>query len=303
LSIRAPLLAAVILLSAATTPALADPAIGKRVDAVFADDAVTLTEAGKTVLVYRTKPLDPAAEPGRANYVGALYAPDGAALVEDRPGDHPHQRGVWWAWMKVQTGGKTIADGWYMKGLTYFVREKRFLGDTEGGGTLTVDVDWMVNSGPELAYVARETTKVTVRPLKAGARRVEFDTTITSRVDALGLGGSEDDRGFGGFSIRLVDPEHLTFSSGGKIVTPNGGAIDAGSNMGFAWSGGSSSPNWAVGLACKADGQAVKRWMLYNDRSMQNCVFPGRAPLVLKKDQALRLQETLVIRPAARKKP
>lgn len=303
MSIRALLAAAVILLFAATTPALADPAIGKRVDAVFADDAVTLTEAGKTVLVYRTKPLDPAAEPGRANYVGALYAPDGAALTEDRPGDHPHQRGIWWAWMKVQTGGKTVADGWYMKGLTYFVREKRFLGDAEGGGTLTVDVDWMVNSGPELAYVARETTKVTVRPLRAGARRVEFDTTITSRVDALGLGGSEDDRGFGGFSIRLVDPEHLTFSSGGKVITPNGAAIDAGANMGFAWSGGSSSPAWAVGLACKANGQAVKRWMLYNDRSMQNCVFPGRAPLVLKKDQALHLQETLVIRPVAKKKP
>jgi hypothetical protein len=160
-------LAAALVLVFATTPALADPAIGKRVDAVFADDTVTLTEAGKTVLVYRAKPADPAAEPGRSNYIGALYAPDGAALVEDRPGDHPHQRGVWWAWMKVQTGGKTVADGWYMKGLSYFVREKRFLGDAEGGGTLTVDVDWMVNSGPELAYVARETTKVTVRPLTA----------------------------------------------------------------------------------------------------------------------------------------
>jgi len=282
-------------------PTLADPAIGKRVDAVFADDAVTLTEAGKTVLVYRTKPLDPATEPGRANYVGALYAPDGTALTEDKPGDHPHQRGVWWAWMKVQTGGKTVADGWYMKGLTYFVRQKKFLGDDEGGGTLTVDVDWMVNSGPELAYVATETTKVTVRPLKAGARRVEFDTMITARVDALGLGGSEDDRGFGGFSIRLVDPEHLAFSSGGKAITPNGAAIDAGSNMGFAWTG-DAAPAWAVGLACKANGQAVTRWMLYNDRSMQNCVFPGRAPLILKKDEALHLQETVVIRPVVKKK-
>ncbi len=300
MSLRRALLPLILGLALAA-PALADPAIGKRVDAVLADDAVTLTEAGKTVLVYRTKPLDPAAEPGRSNYVGALYAPDGAALTEDKPGDHPHQRGVWWAWMKVQTDGKTVADGWYMKGLSYFARQKRFLGDAEGGGTLTVDVDWIVNSGPELAYVATETTKVTVRPLKAGARRVEFDTTITSRVDALGLGGSEDDRGFGGFSIRLVDPEHLAFSSGGKAITPNGAAIDAGANMGFAWNG-ETAPAWAVGLACKANGQAVTRWMLYNDRSMQNCVFPGRAPLVLKKGEALHLQETLVIRPVVKKK-
>ena len=62
MSFRALLTAALLLIAG---PALADPAIGKRVDAVFADDAVTLTEAGKTVLVYRTKPLDPAAEPGR----------------------------------------------------------------------------------------------------------------------------------------------------------------------------------------------------------------------------------------------
>lgn len=303
MSLRAPIVIALAIAFAA--PALADPAIEKRVDAVFSDDSVTLTEAGKTVLVYRTKPLDPAGEPGRANYVGSLYAPDGTALIEDRPGDHPHQRGIWWAWMKVQADGKTVADGWYMKGLSYFVREKRFLGDAEGGGTLTVEVDWMVNSGPELAYVARETTKVTVRPLKAGARRVEFDTTITSRIDALGLGGSEDDRGFGGFSIRLADPEHLAFASGGKTVTPTGGAIQAGASMGFAWAGGSNSPAWTIGLACKADGRAVTRWMLYNERSMQNCVFPGRAPLVLKKDEALHLQETLVIRPPSppKKKP
>lgn len=303
MSLRALLASALILITTAAAPALADPAIGKRVDAVFADDAVTLTEAGKTVLVYRTKPLDAAAEPGRSNYVSPLYAPDGTALTEDKPGDHPHQRGVWWAWMKVQADGKTVADGWYMKGLSYFVREKRFLGDAEGGGTLTVEVDWMVNSGPELAYVARETTKVTVRPLKAGTRRVEFDTTIASRIDALGLGGSEDDRGFGGFSIRLVDPEHLTFSSGGKTIVPNGAALEAGASMGFAWSGGTNSPAWSVGLACKANGQAVKRWMLYNDRSMQNCVFPGRAPLVLRKDQTLRLQQTVVIRPIPKKKP
>ena len=300
MSLRSFLTATILALA---SPVLADPAIGKRVDAVFADDTVTLTEAGKTVLVYRTKPINPATEPGRANYISPLYAPDGTALTEDKPGDHPHQRGVWWAWMKVQADGKLVADGWYMKNLAYSVREKRFLGDAEGGGTLTVEVDWIVNSGDELSFVAREVTKVTVRPLKSGVRRLEFDTTITSRLDALGLGGSEDDRGFGGFSIRLVDPEHLTFASGGKTLVPKGAVLDAGQSMGFAWSGGSNSPAWTVGLACKANGQAVTRWMLYNVRSMQNCVFPGRAPMILKKDQTLRLQETVIIRPVAKKKP
>ena len=219
---RQPILAlfALVALAAPTAMAHADPAIAARVDAVLTDDAVTLTEAGRTVLVYRTKPLDPAAEPGRLNYVHPLYAPDGTVLTEDRPADHLHQRGVFWSWHQILVNGQRAADGWFMKGLTFHVRETRFKGDAEGGGTLTVNADWIVSSGPELDYVARETTKVRVYPLTDGARRIDFDTRITARIDALGLGGSDDVKGYGGFSLRLARPDKLTFASGGKTITP-----------------------------------------------------------------------------------
>lgn len=281
----------------------ADPAAGPRVDAVLTDDAVTVTEAGKTVLVYRTKSPDPAAEPGRLNYVHPLYAPDGTVLTEDRPADHLHQRGAFWSWHQVLVNGKSIGDGWFMKGLTFHVREKRFKGDAQGGGTLTVNADWIVTSGPELDYVARETTRVRVYALKDGARRIDFDTLITSRVDALGLGGSDDAKGYGGFSIRLVRPDRLTFASGGKTITPTDTALEAGSSMGFAWPAEPGSPAWTIGLSCKANGQPIKRWILRKSLSMQNCVFPGRAPFTLKKDETLRLRQTLIIRPASPLKP
>ena len=58
-----------------------------RVDAVFAEDGVTITDGGHPVLFYRTKASDPA-EPGRLNYIHPLYAPDGTLLTEDRPADH-----------------------------------------------------------------------------------------------------------------------------------------------------------------------------------------------------------------------
>jgi len=291
-------LAAMLALLAPATAVHADPAIGARVDAVLTDDAVTITEAGKTVLVYRTKPLDPAAEPGRLNYVHPLYAPDGAVLTEDRPADHPHQRGVFWSWHQVLVNGKLVADGWFMKGLTFHVREKRFKGDAQGGGTLTVNADWIITSGPELDYVARETTKVRVYPLKDGARRIDFDTLITSRVDALGLGGSDDAKGYGGFSLRLARPDRLTFASGGKTITPTDTALEAGASMGFAWPAEAGSPAWTVGLTCKANDQPIRRWILRKSLSMQNCVFPSRAPFVIRKDETLRLRETLIIRPA-----
>lgn len=291
-------IAALVALLAAGTAVQADPAVGARVDAILADDSVTLTEGGKPVLVYRTKPLAPSVEPGRLNYVHPLYAPDGTVLTEDKPADHLHQRGVFWSWHQILVNGKMVADGWYMKGLTFHVRERRFKGDSQGGGTLTVNADWIVTSGPELDYVARETTKVRVFPLKDGSRRINFDTVITSRAETLGLGGSDDAKGYGGFSLRLVRPERLSFASAGKTVTPADTAVAAGPSMGFAWPAEPGLPAWTLGLTCKVNDQPITNWILRKSLSMQNCAFPGRTPHLIRKDESLRLHQTLIIRAA-----
>ncbi len=157
-------LAAFALLSTAATAQAA-------VDAKLSPDSVTLTDNGRTVLVYRTRTNDPA-EPGRLNYVHPLYAPDGTVLTEDRPADHLHQRGLFWSWHQVRIGDEVVADGWFMKGLTFFVRGTKFQGQPDGSGVLTVDVDWIVTSRPELIYVAREITRVTVRPATSGPKRL-----------------------------------------------------------------------------------------------------------------------------------
>lgn len=107
--------------------ALARPGL----DAVIGPDGVTITDSERPVLFYRTKPAGPA-EPGRLNYVHPLYAPDGTLLTEDRPADHLHQRGVFWSWHQVRLGGDLVADGWFMKGLTFFVKQTNF--DGEAGG-------------------------------------------------------------------------------------------------------------------------------------------------------------------------
>ncbi|HQT53150.1 MAG: PmoA family protein [Phenylobacterium sp.] len=282
-------LAALLVLSA---PVAAQAAI----DAKLAPDSVTLTDNGRTVLVYRTRTNDPA-EPGRLNYVNPLYAPDGTLLTEDRPADHLHQRGLFWSWHQVRLGDEVVADGWFMKGLTFFVRGTKFQGQPDGSGVLTVDVDWIVTSKPELVYVAREITKVTVRPATPAGQRIEFDTTITARAPGLSLGGSDDVKGYGGFSMRLVQPDRLSFASRGEAVTPAVEALPAGPAMGFAWPVANAYPAWAVGLACKAQGQPITRWILRRELSMQNCVFPGRAPYAIPIDRPLRLESTVVIQP------
>ncbi len=266
------------------------------VDAKLAPDQVTITDDGRTVLVYRARTQDPA-QPGRANYVHPLYAPDGTLLTEDRATDFPEQRGVFWAWRQVRLNGQLVADGWGMGGLTYVVKDTKFQGQVDGSGTLTLDTDWIVSTGGELVYVAREVTAITVYPLVKGARRFAFDTTVTPRVEGLSLGGSEDSKGYGGFALRLVRPDKLTFAAQGRVIAPAQDQIAAGPAMGFTWAREAGLPNWAVGLACKAQGAPITQWVLRNTPSMQNCAFPGRAPFNLTRDTPLHLEETLVIQP------
>ncbi len=280
-------LTALLLLGAAGTAQAA-------IDAKLVPDSVTLTANGRTVLVYRTRTNDPT-EPGRLNYVHPLYAPDGTVLTEDLPADHLEDRGLFWAWPQVRLGDEVVADGWAMKGLTYFVRATRFQGQVDGSGVLTLDIDWIVNSKPELIYVAREVTRVTVRPAATAGQRIEFDTTITARIPGLSLGG--DDQGRGGFALRLVQPDRLSFASRGEAVTPAVEAVAAGPAMGFAWPVAKAYPAWAVGVACKAQGQATTRWLLRRELSMQNCVFPGRAPYAIPIERPLHLESTVVIQP------
>jgi hypothetical protein len=287
-----PLLAAALLLAAAS-PALARPGLDARLQA----DGVTILEDEKPVLFYRTKPTDPQAQPGRANFIHPLYAPDGAVLTEEAARDFPEQRGLFWAWRRVMLDGQPVADGWGMRGLVYVVRETRFDGEADGSADLTLTVEWIVSSRPEVVYVATEVTRVHVAPLKDGVRRLALDTTITARVDGLSLGGSDDGRDYGGFAMRLVDGEALAFASGGKPLTPATGAVATGPIVGMAWPAGADYPPWTIGVACKAGGEAVTRWVLRKTASMQNCAVPGGGVVAVPKDKPLHLQETLVIRP------
>jgi hypothetical protein len=266
-------------------------------DAQFAPDGVTVLENGKPAFFFRTRPAA-GTEAGRLNYLHPLYAPDGTVLTEDGAASYPQQRGAFWAWPRILLDGKPVADSWNLKGISYTVRDTHFGPGPGGSAELTLKSDWLINSGVELIYAADEVTTIRIYPLKkGGARRIEFDTTITSKVDGLALGGNDDERGFGGFALRLTGASALAFASDGRPVKPAFGSISAGTSMGFAWPGQPGLDAWGVGLACKVDGQPLRYWLLRREASVQNCVFPGRAPVTLSKGRALHLQATMVITP------
>lgn len=296
--IRSAILALALLAASAATAQTptAAPAPKPVLNAHVGADGVTVYENDKPAFFFRTKPAN-GTEAGRLNYLHPLYAPDGTVLTEDGGANYPMQRGAFWAWPRILIDGKPVADSWNMKGISFTVRDTRFGPGPGQSAELTLKTDWLINSGPELLYAADEVTVVRLYPLKKGARRIEFDTTITSKVDGLQLAGNDDERGFGGFALRLAGASGLSFASDGRPLKPAFGAVAGGASMGFAWPGQGTLGSWGLGLACKADGRPIRQWLLRREASVQNCVFPGRAPVVLSKGRALHLQAVMVVTP------
>ncbi len=77
-----------------------------------------IEEAGKPVLRYNYAAIEPGAllqsiAPGnliyavaRSNYIHPLYGPHGEILTKDWSIDHPHHRGIYWAWPEVDWRGQ-----------------------------------------------------------------------------------------------------------------------------------------------------------------------------------------------------
>jgi hypothetical protein len=76
------------------------------------DQGFSIAEGEKQVLFYQRQHKSMDGKYMRANYIHPLYGLDGEILTEDFPADHPHYRGVFWAWHQVWLGDKKLGDSW-----------------------------------------------------------------------------------------------------------------------------------------------------------------------------------------------
>lgn len=79
---------------------------------------VRVTASGKPVLTYQAEPAEfprPDIKPifKRGGYIHPVYTPEGRAITDDFPVDHPHHHGIWWAWTKTEYDGRQ-PDFWNM---------------------------------------------------------------------------------------------------------------------------------------------------------------------------------------------
>lgn len=269
---------------------------GQHFTTVKTDEGVEISENGKKVLFYQQRPKSLHGKYERADYVHPLYSLNERVLTEDFPEDHPHHRGVFWAWHQIMLNDKNIADGWTCENIywsTVNVKVKK----RKGAVSLQSEVIWKsVLLSSELTAIVKENTKITVYKLAGQYRAIDFDIQLFALVDNLKIGGSDDNKGYGGFSLRLKLPGNISFVSNNKVITPGETAVTTGPWIDFAGSfNNEDSPKCGVAIFCNpANPGSQNQWILRKEASMQNIPYPGRTPITLSR-KGLRLRYRVII--------
>ena len=259
------------------------------------DQGIEILENGKRVLFYQVQPKSVDGKYERAGYIHPLYSLNEKILTDDMPEDHPYHRGIFWAWHQIVLNDKNIADGWISENISWKpsrVKVKK----SQKRVILQSEMIW--NAKPEHQNpiaIVREKTKITVFKVTPQYRILDFDIQLFSLVDNLKIGGSDDEKGYGGFCLRLKLPKDLSFVSENKIVIPQETPVLAGPWMDFTGSfEGESLPKTGVTVFGYPSGLGHHPWILRSVTSMQNIPYPGRTPIELSK-KGLKLKYRIIV--------
>ncbi len=264
------------------------------------DGGVLLQEGNREIYFYQIETKSKDGKYPRANYIHPLYGLNGEVLTEDFPDDHLHHRGVFWAWHQLFVNDFRVGDPWACEGITWDVSKVDIL-VSEGKAELKAEVFWLGASSGETSdtkeRLIKEEVKITYLKSGEGNMEIEFDIKLVALMDGIRIGGSEDDKGYSGFSARVFLPEDISFHSKKGEVEPRVTAIQGGNWIDmkgtFDQKGGNKS-----GITIMMDpnySQPFHGWILRKKNSMQNPAFPGREPIKLEMDNPCRMRYMMLI--------
>ena len=256
-------------------------------------------EGDTKVLFYQAeRKALPEGQAARSNYFHPLYDLDGNVLTEDFPKDHIHHRGIFWAWHQVRINGKPVQDQWMNSESFWPVRDARTDADARSA-SLELRVGWESPLFTDAKGIRRpfveERSVTRVHRAEGALRKIDFHQRLTALVDGVEIGGSEDAKGYGGFSFRVVMPPDIRFTGAEGVVTPIENAVSPSPWMDVSGSYGSSGKSGLTVLTHPSTTGFPQPWILRAKASMQNAVYPGRQPAALPRDRPVILRYRIVL--------
>ena len=252
---------------------------------IKSDEGIELQEGGKKILFYQVKPKYVDGKYERAGYIHPLYSLNGNSLTDDMPIDHPYHRGIFWAWHQFILNDSSIGDGWVSHNISYYCTKAEVHKDKKSA-TIQAKLVWKASIGNnKILDIVSEHTSIKVYQTTDHYRIIDFDIRLNALVDNLKIGGSDDEKGYGGFCLRLKLPKDISFVSQGKTVTPTETAVTAGPWMDIMGSlEGIEGKESGVAVFANVDRKMQQPWILRRVTSMQNVPYPGRNPIPLTKE-------------------
>lgn len=180
----------------------------------------TIVDGEKPVLTYNfgTMPV-PEGVGGkyavaRSNYVHPLYGPNGEVLTKDFSPDHPHHRGIYWAWPEVTYKGEK-RDIHALQGV--FARPVKMVSQKAGGDSAELIAENVWKWGDQEPIV-KEITTILVGREQGGVRPIDFHFSFEALVAGVTL-ARRGQKAYGGFNLRFSPRQDLKIV---KHTVPSG---------------------------------------------------------------------------------
>jgi len=256
---------------------------------------VELLENGKPVFFYQREPKSTKNGYLFNNYIHPLYSINGDTLTEEFPQDHPHHRGIFWAWHQIYIGNQSVGDGWMMENIVQNVVQIRTKSN-KNQAVMKIHAFWGSRVYQNAKSFMEEKTTIVVHMLQSSVRKIDFRISLHALVSGVTLGGSDDEKGYGGFSLRLRLPDNLVFTSVNGPVIPQELQIRAGPWIDLSGSFGKDKETCGVTILSHPDTPNYPEpWILRQKASMQNVVFPGREKINITMGKPVVLRYRLLI--------
>lgn len=263
------------------------------------NEGFLFTEEGENVLLYQMKPKSIDGKYERCNYIHPLWGIDGTVLTEDFPDDHLHQRGVYWAWHQIWIDGNRIGDGWAIENFEQEVTDVEYISKEGGTAVLKTIVDWKSDlwkkHGEKVPYLREEST-FTIHSKNGNYRIIDFAISLIALEENLSIGGSEDVKGYSGFSVRMKLPEDVKYIGPVGIIEPQNEAVQSKGYVNISGSVGKNNSSGGIVMVDNPQNPGYPQsWILRKQKSMQNAAFPGNTTVPISTRKPLILKYSLII--------
>ncbi|MDR1339532.1 MAG: PmoA family protein [Prevotellaceae bacterium] len=220
----------------------------------------------------------------RSDYIHPLYGPDGEMLTADWPdGDHPHHRGVFWAWPEVEYGSQ--------RGDIYALQ--RVFARPTGNITCAVDTAYAeIKAENSWMWEDREaivSEQVSIRAYReAGGRRIiDLSIRMQALVDSLTV-ATRCTNSYGGLNVRMAKPQKQNIA----YFTDTAGAspVRCWADFSGTFEGSQSTSGMTI-LQHAENPEYPGTWVSYPNLSWVQPTFPTpntRCPLRMDKPLTLR---------------